>query len=108
MSASTSLRCLLGAVVTLCFWRVVTRCFWRVVTRCFWRVVTRCFWRVVTRWPGLPEVVGNAVGGEQPPKRHLDPHADPHVGRLDVGELDRQPLAVIEVDDREHHGRALG
>src|ERR671912_1911941 len=40
--------------------------------------------------PGLPEVVVDPLGGEQPPEGHLDPVAEAHAGGLDVRELDRQ------------------
>src|SRR3954471_9983805 len=56
--------------------------------------------------PCLPEVVGDAIGGEQPAEGHLHPHADGHVAGIDIGQLDRQPLAVVEVNDREDHGWA--
>ena len=59
-----------------------------------------------TAEPRLPEVVVDAVGGEQPAERHLDPGADAHLVGVDVGELDRQPAAAVEVDDREHDRRA--
>ena len=36
----------------------------------------------------------------------LDPGADAHLVDVDVGELDRQPAAAVEVDHREHHRRA--
>src|SRR4051812_44592331 len=32
---------------------------------------------------GFPEVVVDALGGEQPPERHLHPLADGHGGRVD-------------------------
>src|SRR5436305_7019928 len=51
---------------------------------------------------GLPEIVVDAVGGEEPAERHL--HAVTHRQVLDrgVGELDRQAPAAVEVDDGEH------
>src|SRR3954454_5378126 len=55
--------------------------------------------------PGLPEVVGDAAGGEQPANPPPPPKADGHVRGVDIGQLDRQPLAVVEVDDREDHRR---
>src|SRR3954470_23827979 len=38
--------------------------------------------------PTLPEVVVDAVAGEQPAERHLHPVADGDVGGVDIGELD--------------------
>ena len=55
---------------------------------------------------GLPEVVVDPVGGEQPAERHLHPVADLHVVGVDVGELDREAAAAVEVDDREDDRRA--
>src|SRR5690606_37775407 len=37
---------------------------------------------------GLPEVVVDAVGGEEPAERHLHPAADGDVLDVDVGQLD--------------------
>ena len=56
--------------------------------------------------PRLPEVVVDLVGGEQLPERHLDPVAHLDVAGVDVGELDRQAAAAVEVDDRERDRRA--
>jgi hypothetical protein len=47
----------------------------------------------------------DAVGGEQPPERQLDPLPDADLGRVDIGQLDRQPAAAVEVDHREHDRR---
>src|SRR5690349_9416325 len=55
---------------------------------------------------GLPEVVGDAVGAVEAAEGHLDAPADGDVGGVDVGELDRQAAAAVEVDDRKHDGRA--
>src|SRR2546423_4402216 len=55
---------------------------------------------------GLPEVVVDAVGGEQTAERHLHSSADRQVVDLGVGELDGHPTATVEVDHREHDRRA--
>src|SRR5947209_11490248 len=54
---------------------------------------------------GLPKVVVDAVGGEQPAERHLD--AITHRELIDggVGELDGQASPAVEVDDGEHDRR---
>src|SRR5207302_8902383 len=53
-------------------------------------------------WSGLPEIVVNAVGGEQPAERHLHPIAHGEVLHDGVGQLDGQAPATVEVDDGEH------
>src|SRR6478735_3118894 len=53
----------------------------------------------------LPEVVVNVVRREQLAERHLDAVADRHIARVDVGHLDREPAAAVEVDDRERDRR---
>src|SRR2546425_1830355 len=58
-------------------------------------------------WPCLPEVVVNAVGGEQAAKGHLDAPADLHIRLVDVGQLAREPPATLEVEDGEDHRRTL-
>ena len=45
----------------------------------------------------MPSAVLQATEG------HLDPHADLDAVGIDVGQLERQPAATVEVDDREHH-----
>src|SRR5207248_11448810 len=55
---------------------------------------------------GLPEVVVDAVGGEQTAERHLHSSADRQVVDLGVGELDGHTTATVEVDDGEHDRRA--
>src|SRR5437763_10307978 len=54
----------------------------------------------------LPEIVVDAVGGEQTAERHLDAVTHRQVLDLGVGELDRQAPAAVEVDDGEHDRRA--
>ena len=54
----------------------------------------------------LPEVVVDAVGAEEPPEGHLDPAAGPDLLGVDVGQLDREAAAAVEVDDGEDDGRA--
>ena len=49
---------------------------------------------------GLPEVVVHAVGGHEPPERHLDAVADRHRGGVHVGQLAREAAAALEVDAR--------
>src|SRR5437660_3127486 len=49
-------------------------------------------------WPYLPEVVVDAVGGEQASERHLDAPADLDVRLVDVGQLAREAPATLEVE----------
>src|SRR5262245_61191429 len=53
--------------------------------------------------PRLPEVVVDALRGEEPPERHLQVVADGDVLRLDVGQLTREPAAALVVDERRDH-----
>src|SRR4051794_28560421 len=62
-------------------------------------------WLAISQQPPFPEVVRDAVGGEQPAERHLHAHADRHFAFVDVGELHRQPSAAVEIDDGEHDRR---
>src|SRR5713226_6351812 len=57
-------------------------------------------------WPGLPEVVVDAVGREQAAEGHLDPATDLDLPLVHVSQLDRQPSAAVEVHHRENHRRA--
>src|SRR2546423_11391978 len=54
----------------------------------------------------LPEVVVNAVGGEETPERHLHPIAHGEILHPGVGELDGEPTPAVEVNDSEHDRRA--
>src|SRR4051812_41335640 len=63
-------------------------------------------WLGISHWPAFPEVVHDAVGSTEATEAHLDPAADLHLGFVDVGELDRHAPSAVEVDDREHDGRA--
>src|SRR5205823_5202571 len=54
---------------------------------------------------GLPEIVVDALRGEESPERHLQVIADLDVARVDVRELAREAPATLVVDDRRNHGR---
>src|SRR5947209_9206747 len=54
---------------------------------------------------GLPKIVVDAVGGEQPAERHLHPITHGELVDGGVGELDGQAPATVEVDDCEHDRR---
>src|SRR5216117_988004 len=53
----------------------------------------------------FPEIVVDAVGGEELAERHLDPVADLHGLRVDVGHLALEAAAALEVDHRGDDGR---
>src|SRR5437762_12613882 len=57
---------------------------------------------------GLPEIVVDTVGGEQPPERHLHPIAHGEIVHGGIGELDGQASAAVEVDDRRSEERRVG
>ena len=56
---------------------------------------------------GLPEVVVDLIGGEQPAEGHLHPGAHLDVVDVAIGQLAREAAAAVEVEHGEDHRRAL-
>src|SRR5262245_19815296 len=77
-----------------------------IATRSLMPLLAMCApWRTLPTRTGLPKIVVDALCRKEASKGHLEPVADRHRVRVDVGELAGEAPAALVIDERGHHGR---